>query len=66
MSEVADRGREERESEPAIAGGTVDLPRVLGVEGTNAEEILRRFEFVADAEELAAAYRRAPGAGDEF
>lgn len=38
MSEVADRGREERESEPAIAIGAVDLPRVLGVEGANAEE----------------------------
>lgn len=38
MSEVADRGREERESEPAIAVWTVDLPRVLRIEGADAEE----------------------------
>lgn len=67
MSEVADSGREEREGEPAVGVWAVDLPDVLGIEGADAEEILRGGSiFGADSEELVAAYRGSPGAGDEL
>jgi|APAra0007618257_1042622.scaffolds.fasta_scaffold07009_2 hypothetical protein len=66
MGKVADTRRKEREGEPAITVGTVDLPDVLRIESTDAEEMLRRSELFTDSEELMTADSSSPGARDEF